>query len=126
MTPFRILFLILILNSILSAQTVWRNTDTTSTILLTFSEPIKPDFTINDFSIIDSATGQNYRIWYIGLPLGRENAVVLICERLRYKSTAIITAAVRDTANNLLDTLNGKFYYRFNGLKKQIQKPIVF
>lgn len=109
-------------------DTVFVNSDTTSTILLTFNEPMNTTSLMNilNYSVIDSATSQNYRIWRVGIPIGYNNAVVLICERLAYKKTAIITiTGVKDTAGNVIDTQKNKFYYYHKGLKESISKPIV-
>lgn len=118
---------ILILNIVicfsLFAQN-WTNTDTTSTILLTFSEPIQQTgLTKSCFSLIDSATSHNYRIYGVGIPLDKNNAVVLISERIQYKKTAIITVnCVKDTAGNEI-LPNSKFYYYHQGINRNMQKP---
>lgn len=111
-----------------SPDSVWINADTTSTILLQFNEPMDSLSLINisNYSVIDSATSQNYRIYRVGLPSGQNNAVVLICERLRYKRTAIIIAnGVKDKAGNLINPQKNKFYFYHKGLKESIPKPIV-
>ncbi len=120
----------LILTLLLSVpDTNYVNTDTTSTILLTFNEPMNSTslLTLSNYSVIDSATSQNYRIWRVAkIPSGQNNAVVLICERLRYKKTAVITVTgVKDTAGNVINPQKNKFYYYHKGLKESISKPIV-
>ncbi len=102
----------------------WTNKDTTTTILLSFSEPIQQSgLTKSCFSVIDSATSHNYKIYSVGLPLDQNNAVVIICERILYKKTAIITVnCVKDTAGNEI-LQNSKFYYYHPGINRNLQKP---
>lgn len=119
----RILILNIVICFSLFAQN-WTNKDTTTTILLTFSEPIQQSgLTKSCFSVVDSATSYNYQIYNVGLPLSQNNAVVLICERIRYKKAAIITVnCVKDTAGNEI-LPNSKFYYYHQGINRNMQKP---
>lgn len=118
-----ILNIVICFNLFVFAQN-WTNKDTTTTILLTFSEPIQQSgLTKSCFSVIDSATSQYYKIYEVGLPLSQNNAVVLICERISYKKTAIITVnCVKDTSGNEI-LPNSKFYYYHSGINRNMQKP---
>lgn len=122
----RFLVVFAVFTQISFSQQVWKNQDTTSTILITFSEPIQQNLSIYDFSLIDSATRQNYRLYGFGYPQSQNNSVVLISERIRYKSTAVLSVTnVTDTAGNVISTENNKFYIYHNGLNINLQKPIV-
>ena len=107
-------------------QQVWKNTDTTTTILLTFSEPIQKNLSISDFTLIDSLTRHNYRLYGFGYPQSQENAVVLISERIPYKKTVVISVTnVTDTAGNVIDPQKNKIFLYHSGLNPNLQKPIV-
>lgn len=122
----KILLILTVFCGFLYPQQVWKNTDTTSTILLTFSEPIQKNLTIFDFTLIDSATSQNYRLYGFGYPLEQNNSVVLISERIPYKKTVVISVTnVTDTAGNVMDAENNKIFLYHSGLNPNLQKPIV-
>lgn len=123
---FKLLIILTFLIQICYSQQNWQNTDTTTTILLNFSEPIQKTLNISDFSLIDSSTRQNYRLYGFGYPLDRNNAVVLISERIPYKKTTIISVInVKDTAGNVIDTTKNKIYFYHKGIRNDLQKPIV-
>ncbi|GMU99360.1 MAG: hypothetical protein AMXMBFR51_20950 [Ignavibacteriota bacterium] len=121
-----LIIIIIVFSQQLLAQSTWVNSDSTSTILLRFSEPIKTsDLSVNNFSVKDSADLYNYKIYAVGIPQFIDSCVVIICERLRYKRTVIINAFdLEDLAGNKIDPDNSVSYYH-NGFNPSLGIPLV-
>lgn len=123
------LFSIILFPVLLYAQVF---TDSTSVILLRFNEPMSMDGLLDksNYSIADELNHIK-KIYRIGLVTQADtmffndtSAVVLISERLDYKTVYTIKARnVKDRAGNLIADKNWAVTI-FEGLNRKISKPI--
>jgi len=122
------LFSIILFPALLYAQVF---TDSTSVILLRFNEPMSMDGLLDksNYSITDELNHIK-KIYRIGLVTQADtmffndtSAVVLISERLDYKTVYTIKARnVKDRAGNLIADKNWAVTI-FEGLNRKISKP---
>lgn len=108
--------------------------DTTSIMLLEFSEPMSKDslFYVGNYSIVDQ-DNNSYKIYKVGIVKNIDSVeveeatlIALIAERLPYRKEYTVTANnLKDLAGNKLGDLN-KAWHFFNGFApNKIQKPEV-
>lgn len=122
--------LIILFITILTATNLYAQwTDTTSVIMLKFSEPMKIEGLLNPDNYQVKTFGENkfWQIYNVGLVnsyrdssgnviQGDSSSIVLVVEKLPYKKTYEITANnVEDKAGNIINPEGKKILYYFNG-----------